>query len=130
MSGVRLERFSPDSLPETVTIRPLRDYIIVKPIEWRPSATIDVIHKNKPLRGTITAVGPGCYPKRYNKDRTKTWDSQAFRRTEVKVGDTVELGGLEIGGYLFPEIMIGNTVHVIAREEDVCAVHNKAKASA
>jgi len=122
-SGVRLESKRHEVIPTTQRIRPLRDYIVVRPLEWEPSRTIQIAgNTRRTLRGTVTAVGPGCYPKRYNRDRSKTWDSKAFRRTQVRVNDVVELGGLEIDGYSFPQILIGNELHVICREEDVCGV--------
>jgi hypothetical protein len=40
----------------------------------------------------------------------------------VKVGDIVELGGLEIGGYLHCTIMWGLKEVVVCREEDVAIV--------
>jgi co-chaperonin GroES (HSP10) len=119
---VRLEN-QPDYLPADTKLRPLRDHIVVKPLKWEPSKIIEIAgDKRKPLRGVVVAVGPGCYPKLYNKDRSKTWDSRQFRPCDVKVGDTVELGGLEIDGYLFPKIVIGNEVHVLCREADVAGV--------
>ena len=123
-SGVRVgERRTPDLISERETIRPLRDYIILKPLEWKPSKVIEIAgDTRKPLRGIVMAVGPGCYPKRYNKDRSKTWDSKAFRKCEVKEGDTVELGGLEIRGYDFPSVLIGTEMHLICREEDVAII--------
>jgi co-chaperonin GroES (HSP10) len=122
-SGVRLDRQTTDLIPKEAKIRPLRDHIIVKPLEWNPSKTIKVYGSTrKPLRGVVVAAGPGHYPKKYNQDRSKTWDSKAFRHTEVKPGDIVELGGLEVDGYSFPQILIGNELHLIAREEDVCGV--------
>lgn len=120
--GVRLERALAGTFAEGTKIRPLRDHLVVKVTEWRPSEVLQVEYHGKPLRGTVTAVGPGCYPKRYNVGRSKTWDSKAFRRCDVRVGDTVELGGLEIRGYDFPQVLIGNELHVICREEDVTGV--------
>ena len=120
-SGVKLERRATDVI--TGKVRPLRDHILVKAEDWKPSKTIQIAgNHRKALRGTVVAVGPGCYPKRYNANRSKMWDSRAFRATEVKVGDTVELGGLEIGGYSFPELIIDNELHVMAREEDVTGI--------
>ncbi len=73
------------------------------------------------------SCGPGCYPKKYDHrdkhKRTKTWDSTRLRPTEVKVGDTVELGGLNIGGYAFDSFYHGDKLMLIAREEDVCGIH-------
>ena len=121
--GVVIDRTCTDILPPGTKLRPLRDQIIVKPLAWEPSKTIQIAgDTRKPLRGTVVAVGPGCYPKRYNRDRSKTWDSKAFRRTEVKVGDMVELGGLELGGYRFQQVVMDNELHVICREEDVTGV--------
>lgn len=114
---------APDMVGESETLRPLRDQLIVKPLKWEPSKIIEVVSsKRKPLRGVVVAAGPGCYPKLYNKDRSKSWDSAVFRPCEVKVGDMVELGGLEIDGYLFPQVMLGNEPHVICREADVAVV--------
>lgn len=122
-SGVRLEGTRHEVIAPAERIRPLRDQIVVKPMEWNPSRTIQIAgNTRRTLRGTVVAVGPGCYPKRYNRDRSKTWDSKAFQRTEVKVGDVVELGGLEIDGYSFPQVLIGNELHVICREADVAGV--------
>jgi co-chaperonin GroES (HSP10) len=106
-------------------IRPLRDQIIVEPLNWEPSKIIIAAYSGKPLRGTVLAAGPGCYPKRYNGPkgkRSKTWDAKCFRPCDVKVGDVVELGGLELGGYLFQTIRWGATEVVICREEDVAIV--------
>lgn len=121
-SGIRMKH-APEMVGETETLRPLRDQLIVKPLKWEPSSVIQIAgSKREPLRGVVVAAGPGCYPKVYNKDRSKSWDSTVFRPCEVKVGETVELGGLEIDGYLFPQLMIGNERHVICREADVCVV--------
>lgn len=123
VEGVVLDRVRTDMLGPGETLRPLRDHIVVKPLAWRPSAIVDIAgDTRKPLRGTVVAVGPGCYPKRYNSNRSKCWDSAVFRPTQVRVGDVVELGGLELGGYRFPQILIGTEMHVICREEDVTGV--------
>ena len=123
IEGKRLERRTTDFIGSTETIRPLRDHIVVKPLAWEPSKVIKIAgDTRKPLRGTVVAVGPGCYPKRYNRDRSKTWDSKVFQRTQVRVGDLVELGGLEINGYEFPQILINSELHIICREADVAGV--------
>lgn len=122
-TGIELDRSRTDVLPPGATLRPLRDQIVVRPLEWKPSSIIAIAgNDRRPLRGVVVAAGPGCYPKRYNRDRSKTWPSAQFRPTQVKVGDTVELGGLELGGYMFPQIMIDNVMHVICREEDVTGI--------
>ena|SRR6185437_11404658 len=123
--GKRIGQETSDLIPESAKIRPLRDQIVVEPLEWRPSQIIDVAYLGKPLRGIVKAVGPGHYPKQYDGPkgtRTKSWDSKAFLPTEVKVGDVVELGGLELGGYLFQTFLWGAKEHVICREADVTGV--------
>lgn len=121
-SGVRLGRKRLDIIPKESTIRPLRDQIVVKPLSWVPSAIIEVVYTGKTLRGEVLAVGPGCYPKQYSKDRKKSWDSKAFLPVDVKVGDVVELGGLELRGYQFDEFLWGDQHIVICREADVTGV--------
>lgn len=122
--GVRLESQRHEVISPTERIRPLRDQIVFKPIPWH-SGAIQVAGDTQRTRrrGTVVAVGPGCYPKRYNRERSKTWDSKAFRRTEVKVGDTIELGGpTQDSDWAFPCILVGTELHVICREEDVTGI--------
>lgn len=124
-TGVRIGNDSLTVLPATATLRPLRDQIILETIPYTPSAIIDTVYGGKAVRGRVKAVGPGCYPKRYNGPkgrRTKTWDAKCFRPCDVKVGDLVELGGIEIEGYLHPTILWGGKEHVICREEDIAGV--------
>jgi co-chaperonin GroES (HSP10) len=47
---------------------------------------------------------------------------KAFRPCDVQVGDIVHLGGMEIGGYLWPHIMINGEDMIIASEQDVCGI--------
>jgi co-chaperonin GroES (HSP10) len=121
-SGVSLGRKRVDRIPGDAAIRPLRDQIVVKPLAWQPSKILEVVYRGRTLRGEILAVGPGHYPKKYNKDRSKSWDSKHFVPTQVKVGDVVELGGLELRGYAFDELLWGDLPVVVCREADVTGV--------
>lgn len=106
-------------------VRLLRDQMLVEPMETVWSAIIDVILITKPMRGIVKAVGPGHYPKKYNGPRgkrTKSWDSKIFQPTECKVGDIVELGGLQHGGYSFQTVYWGDKLHLICREADVVGI--------
>lgn len=114
-------------------LRPLRDQIIIEPLDWAPSTVIVVAgYSGRPLRGVIKAIGPGIYPKRYNAPkgprRNKSWDSKHFLKTEVRVGDVVELGGLELEGYLHQSFMWGHKLHVICREADVAGIIESSEA--
>lgn len=130
--GVRVGNETCTIVQRTEMVRPLRDQIVVEPLDWRPSKVIIVAgYQDKPLRGIVRAVGPGCYPKRYDGrkgQRKKSWDSKAFRPCDVKVGDVVELGGLEIGGYLHQTFIWGTKEMVLCREEDVAIVDERVAA--
>lgn len=135
MSGVRIGHELLTFVGEHERIRPLRDSIVIEPEEYAPSEIVAVAYAGRPLRGRVLAVGPGCYPIQYRNQYTKEWSfsvpkgardmsrpSKAFRPCDVKVGDTVELGGIEIGGYLHTRIRWGDKDVVVCREEDVCMV--------
>lgn len=109
-------------------LRPLRDQIILRPLEWRPSEVILIAgNKRKPLRGVVVAIGPGQRVKKYWRnsrgERVKMGETGQVIPTEVKAGDIVEIGGLEIDGYKFPAVDIDGVRHVICQEQDVCFVH-------
>lgn len=123
--GARLRNEYNAFIPADEKIRPLRDQIVVEPLESNFSTIIDAQWDGEVIRGKVLAVGPGVYPKRYNGPkgkRTKSWDSKAFRPCDVKVGDIVQLGGLEIGGYLHINCLWGHKRVVICREEDVTGI--------
>lgn len=124
--SAELSHKSRTEIPADAVLRPLRDVLIVEPLDHKLSARIQVINEIKPTRGIVKAVGPGCYPKRYNGPkgkRTKMWDSKAFRKTEVKVGDIVNVGGLQTkNGYAFDSFYWGDKLHLICREEDVALI--------
>lgn len=125
--GVRLGNECWDAIPEEAHVRPLRDQIIIEPIAWPFSETLEVVYTGRPLRGKVRAVGPGIYPKLYDGPkgrRTKSWDSKHFRPCDVKVGDIVQLGGLELNGYLFQTFRWGKTEMVICREQDITGIEN------
>lgn len=110
-------------------LRMLGDRILLKPLAWEPSKIIEVVRHGRPLRGVVMAIGPGIHPvsKRVNQanGKRRVEYSRRFRPCEVKVGDTVELGGLNIfdgKGYDFPEVIVGNETMLICTERDVCVV--------
>lgn len=101
---------------------PLRDHIVVEPL---PVVSPLIIDCWKPIRGRVIAAGKGHYPKRYDGrkgQRTKSWDSKAFQPCDVKVGDIVELGGKELGGYLHMTVRWGTKEVVVCREADVALI--------
>lgn len=123
--GTRVGNECLEFVRESDQIRPLRDQIIVEPLQMDHGTSLEVVYRGKALRGTVLAVGPGHYPRRYNGPkgkRSKAWDAKCFQPCDVKVGDIVDLGGQELGGYLFQTIRWGSKEVVICREADVCVV--------
>lgn len=124
--GTRVDHDSNAFVPADHDIKPLRDHILIEPLPWEPSKTIAVVATSlKPVRGRVLKVGPGRYPIKYDGpkgNRKKSWESKVFVKTEIKPGDIVELGGLEIGGYLFASFTWGNRKVVMCREADVTMV--------
>jgi len=110
------------------SLRMLQDYLIVEPLDPEFSKVLQVIYKVKPLRGIVRAAGPGHYPRRYDHTekhkRTKMWRAKCFQPNEVKVGDTVQLGGLNFGGYAFETFTWNGKVCLICREADVVGIES------
>lgn len=119
-------------IPADQQIRPLRDQILIEPLPLDLNSSLEVVYRGKPVRGIVRAVGPGRYPIKYldslgrptqkRGDRKTLILSKHYRPCDVKVGDVVDIGGLDIGGYLFPLIRWGAMEIVICREEDVALV--------
>lgn len=108
-------------------LRPLRDQIIVQPLEWRPSSIIHVAgNKRAALRGKVIAVGPGARVKKYWKNtqgqRIAMAETGQVIPTELQPGDIVELGGLELDGYKFQTIELDHQQYVVCQEADVAMV--------
>lgn len=123
--GETLERTANAFISSQEKLRPTGDKIIVKPLDWNPSAIVIAIREGRPVRGTVLAVGKGTYQKRYTKDRSKFSETENFVPTTVKVGDIVEWGGLNIfdgKGYSFQEITWGNETCLILSEKDICFI--------
>ncbi len=95
---------------EKIKIRPLYDRVIVtREEEEKLSAGGIVIPdtaKEKPIRGTIVAVGAG-----------KLLDNGDTRALSVKVGDTVLFGK-----YAGTEVKLDNKELLVLREEDILGV--------
>ncbi len=90
-------------------IRPMRDYIVVKPIPREQSKVLVVISDEKYNLGLVVAVGPGLPDKRGN-----------HQPMAVKAGDTIRYGN---GDYLdWPIVRDGGVDYQMIREPDVVGV--------
>jgi hypothetical protein len=124
-AGARVSNATITAIPEGAQLRPLGNGLIVEPLDWQPSKILNVVYMGEPLRGIVRAAGRGTYPLRYDGRkgaRTKSWPSKVFVPTTVKVGDVVELGGLELRGYLFQSFLWGDKRCIKCTEDDVCMV--------
>jgi co-chaperonin GroES (HSP10) len=129
MSGVSIERKTSTFIAQDEKVKPLGDRIFVKPLDWDASKIVFAIREGRPVRGIALAVGPGRYQTRYNKDRSKLYETESYVPTTVKPGDIVEWGGLNIfdgQGYSFEEIAWGNERVLVITERDVCFIREAA----
>jgi chaperonin GroES len=121
--GVRIENALLSFVGENERIRCLRDHIVVEPLDIDHGTMLELVYRGQPVRGKVLAVGPGHFQKRYDGPkgkRTKSWDSKHFTPCDIEVGDIVDLGGLELNGYLFTRVLWGGKdVIVSTREADV-----------
>lgn len=109
-------------------VHPLREKLIVRPLPPALSQTIAADWNGEAVRGQVIAAGPGTYPRIHAqgvKDG-KPWrtvrELKAFRANDCKPGDIVQLGGMEIGGYLWPHVFIDGIDHILISEQDVCFI--------
>ena len=93
-----------------MNIRPLHDRVIVKRMEEERTSPGGIVIPDtateKPIRGEVTAVGPG-----------KALDNGSVRAPDVKVGDEVLFGK-----YSGTEVKVGADELLVLREEDIMAV--------
>ncbi len=91
-------------------IKPLADRVVVKPLEEQEvkqgSIIIPDTAKEKPMQGSIVAVGPG-----------KISDNGAKIEMTVKVGEKVLYGK-----YSGTEVTIDGEDYLIMRESDIFAI--------
>lgn len=130
---VPFESKTPDIIAPTERLRPLRDGILLEPLDFQPNHVIELVRFGRPLRGIVRAVGKGAYEKRWlytttetgNRQRCGYEDTMNFIPTQVKPGDVVELGGLNVFdglGYQFQDVMVDGKMHLLCSEKDVCGV--------
>ena len=91
-------------------LKPLHDRIIIEAAERETTTASGIIlpdsAQEKPLRGTVIAVGPG-----------KMLDSGKLATMEIAVGETVLYGK-----YAGTEVTVEGDDYIILRSDDVLAV--------
>jgi co-chaperonin GroES (HSP10) len=143
LSDVRGARITDENItfiPKEMKLRPLRDQIIVEPVDIMHSRVLIIPpHESKLVRGKVIAVGPGHYPNYYlDKDgkrladhernkRAKVASGTVFVPTTVRVGDMVHLDGRNTGKDAFDAFYYGDQYCVHAREADVAGVECSSK---
>jgi hypothetical protein len=124
--GVALNPETIDFIPESCVLKPLRDQMIVEPINVVHSKVLIVPpHTSKLVRAKVLAIGPGHWPNRYNGKkgkRTKVMAGSVFVPTEVRVGQIVHLDGRGSGKSVFDAFYHGDKYCLHAREADVAGI--------
>jgi hypothetical protein len=117
-------------------IKPTEDWLIIKPIRPVLSQTIEANWNGEVSRGKVIAAGPGKYPNLHTRGFKPGKDgkpeqfrtvkkSKVFVPTEVKPGDVVNLGGIDIGGYLWKHVMVDGEDCVWVMEADVVFIEEQ-----
>jgi chaperonin GroES len=95
---------------KNVNLSPLSDRVVIQPKEAREKTAGGIYlpdtAKEKPLQGTVVAVGPG-----------RMQDSGERVPVSVKVGETVLFGA-----YSGTEVKVNGVDYTIAREQDLLGV--------
>lgn len=126
------ERFK--AVPDVVTgtLRMTEDRILLRPLEWDHGCEhILVVRHGRAVRGEVLAVGPGRW--QTFRRNNKLYQSKLFRPTVVKIGEVVELGGLNIfdgKGYQFPAVIVNGEKCIVVTERDVALVRDDMKGAA
>lgn len=93
-----------------IDLNPLADRVIVQPKEAEEKTSGGIIlpdtAKEKPVEGTVVAVGPG-----------RVADNGELIKTTVKVGDKVLYGK-----YSGTEVTLAGVEYLIMRESDIFAI--------
>lgn len=90
--------------------RPLRDLLLVKPVEYVRSDVLKVVHSSKESQGVVVATGPGRRDKRGK-----------LIPLDAKPGDLVRFG-TEDGYLTYTQIKEGSETLLLMSEADVCFV--------
>ncbi len=94
----------------SVKIKPMADRVVIEPLEeteeMRGGLYIPDTAKEKPMQGTVIAVGPG-----------RRTDQGELIEVELKKGDKILYGK-----YSGTEVTVDGNEYLIVRESDVLAV--------
>ncbi len=108
--------------------KPLSDYILIKPLPRRQSATLEVVSKEKYSRGLVVAVGPGernhrriVEGKTDLGERVRKEEKPGLRPMQVKPGDWVTYVDLDY----YAKYHEDGIDYVIAQEKDVTFVSDR-----
>lgn len=94
-------------------IRPLRDRIVIKPIDEKLSTVLEVVQFDKKVhRGEVLAVGPSVKFDEVSRPRGPT---------DAQVGDTVRFTEI----YKFPDIIDHGERVLILQEADICFIEER-----
>lgn len=95
-------------------IRPLRDYLVVRPLDDAQAGLVQVVRNGRPRRGEVLAAGPG-----------KRTERGVLKSLDTRVGDVVQFTDV----MTYPHFYEGHTKLLIIQEADVCAIEQQAQAA-
>ena len=96
------------------TLRPLRDYVVVRPLVDIREGLIEVVRTDgRWRRGEVLAVGPG---KRGKDGVQRPWGA--------RVGDVVQFADV----LTYPEFDTGTERVLLIQEADICGIEDRAAA--
>lgn len=85
-----------------MSFRPLRDYLVVRPLDDAQAGLVHVVRSGRPRRGEVLAVGPG----------------HPGKPLDTRVGDIVQFTDV----MTYPTVYEDLTRLLIIQEADVCAI--------
>ncbi len=119
-------------------LRMMGDRILLRPLPWDTATTVVAIRHGRDVRGEVLAVGPGRRPfkdigRSDNGNHRRITEGKHFQPTQVRVGEIVELGGLNVfdgKGYRFDEVLYNGERCLICCERDVAVVRDDLRGAA
>jgi hypothetical protein len=131
--GVKMTDENITFIPAHFTLKPLRDQIIIEPLDVVHSRILIVRSDSSTLiRGKVVAAGPGHYPNYYldkqgrrnppRHERAQICAGTTFVPMPVSIGDIVHLDGRNTGKSAFDAFYHGDRYCIHARAEDIAGI--------
>ncbi len=101
-------------------LRLTQDYLLVRPIERRQSAVLEVVSNEKYTRGLVVAVGPG----KERRDSRGNWTGRR-KQMDVRPGDWITYGDPERGYDFWPKYTEDGVEYRVLQQGDVAFISER-----